>query len=601
MSENSIDVDVNFHLNDIIKLFEEAMKGDNSNIIDVIKDISVEEDKLKGSSLLHDVTLTEEKTKLLEAMSNMGVVSDVVNDVFKLVNDMNLKDGDNSDVIQRTQRSMVTLLTLSKTMLKMFDEKFPISEDMADELEEMDKVLQNSQLSMDSKIDQLYRIMNNAFAPLKEQQQDMPDAFKTTHPTTGGYNFSLAQVDVIDDYAEQVTVFINSILSRISGNTSNRLRIGKDDVSQMDNLTEIKDDIFDIIDKLKARTGGSEGVGRVAEAVEGYMGSTSAYAKKVFENIEKVSVGMVEALEEMQVMFDYSSTKMDAATTNLDGSIVDTAKQLGEAVDTLKSSEKHLLEMTKDVKSAVRTEVGKIKDVLDNDFYTKTVENILDTLITLEFIDPIAVTVTLKKLQHTLKVSESTLKTLHSTMGVIGKGQTNANLLEFKAAIDSIQAVVDISKNQLKGIGDDEGFVSDTLNVKKGVKGFQKKKILNTDLLEQMSGRIDKLAISTMAKDIMVASIEKKFDELIGKANQILTETGEIRIGSEHFNTNVSVIANAMQQAQNQLTATKNLNMKTVVELNKIIEDWNTKLGSITGTVLKTIDISEYSGLHKIV
>jgi len=412
MSEHSIDVDVNFNLNDIKKIFEKIMEGSDIDFKG-LSDIT----KLDGegqASLLKEISSTENKTKLLESFANLGIHTSIINDISKIVKDMDEDQDEQSDIVERTQNGMIMLLTLSKTMMKLLDDKFPITEKMKKELDIMNDVLKDQKLGLDDKLDILLRSVTSIFAPFKEQQ---PQAFKIVssaiQPTflnTMDKDQTRASIDIMMDFVKQVTDKYTQLIERMGGGQEQFRHAGEAD--EIENLLSIGADITEILQKYKK-------VLTEEQYKQGLVPSDTAYTAVLSTEVRNTMDTVEITMNHLVLLFNDMSTQVDIHLKNLEGDVETVVLANEERLVELQSTIELLNTVTGDfrtvkidLKNAIERGLNEIKDDITDEFRQEIADKLIEVAINKRLmVDPTKVDEE-NRLDFLIKLVDHTFNTL---------------------------------------------------------------------------------------------------------------------------------------------------------------------------------------------
>lgn len=373
-SENSIDVDVNFHLNDINTLFEKFMEGlGNEEILGDIGDI---EGKMAGT-LSHDISSIEDKNKLYENLIKMNLQQPEIDQLIKMMSEMGEDQGEGFESLDRVKNNMILMLSIAKSMMRMLEDKFPITADIEKELEDVTKILSQQETSLDDKLQLVMRAINNMMTPTTTQE-----AFKIITPDIDFGRFTTpAEKKNREDEFNVNALTIETLIKQIEDAQSGRIRTtqlqsllenARDSIGRMSDLfDDTQDRLFSAIVEARSDRGGEpEGV----ETPEGKVSRTIRTDVSVRMNqIEELGkfVGILrETLEETAVEFkkdiDIALRDIEVATDAITKMVID--------LDPLKIGIS-----TKDkeqFRDTIKDGLKRIEDKLDSELFEQTVDEV---------------------------------------------------------------------------------------------------------------------------------------------------------------------------------------------------------------------------------
>lgn len=381
MSEHSIDVDVNFHLNDIKKIFEKIMEGsdiDFKGLSDITK-----LDEEGQASLLKEISSTENKTKLLESFASLGIHASIINDISKMVKDMDEDQDEQGTVIERTQSGMMTLLALSKTMMKLFDDKFPITEKMKKELDIMNDALSKQNLELDDKLDILLRSVSSIFAPLKEEQQAfkiIPSVAQPTFLEAMDKDQARASIDTMMDFVKQVTDKYTQLIERMGGGQEQFRHAGETD--EIENLLNIGEDITEILEKYKKLVEEEQYKQGLVPSDPTYIGQAlSTEVRDTMSTVEEIMLHLIE-------LFNNMSTQIDTHLLNLQTDVQEVVEaneerlvELQSTIELLNTVAGDFRTIKDDLREAIETGLNMIRDDITDEFRAEIAEKLIEVAI----------------------------------------------------------------------------------------------------------------------------------------------------------------------------------------------------------------------------
>lgn len=570
MSENSIDVDVNFHLNDINKIFEKIMEGTDTDIFKGLSDISDLDDEMKAS-LLESITSVDDKTKLLEALTNLNVTAPIAEDMYKMIEEMSGDQGDQTTIIERTQKSMITLLTISKTMMKLFEEKFPISDEMQKELDIMNRTLNDQSLILDDKMDILLRSMNNMFAPIKEE---IPRAFRTIRPTDAprvmdflDKDRTRAGIDEMIDFVDQVTNKYEDLF-RAMDEGQERFR-HTEERPELEDIRDIGNNLRGTLIELRDLVTEERDPGGTIADTSDIVVAISDEAKLAFDKIQQV-------MDEIEVIFKETAqinaiqiTESVAASQDLRDKTTEMKNEVGVAVEMLNVAVGEISGMKDAVKNQIGTGILAIKNMLNSDYFQGTIEDVLNQLIREELVQPIHTTRTAQDLEYILRIAEASLNTFNRDLERLMVGKSEEELREMGLSdVAQVKGVIERSRERQRRIlRDEETIFSSPISRDIDMEGLSS--------LDRMEGLLETIATRTREQDNMTVRIDDNLRELLiqSQMTNILAESSFEKVAQ--FDDQIKMTIRATEKAADWLHKMNQTTEVNTHKIREIAERWN--------------------------
>ncbi len=570
MSDNTIDVDIKFHLNDIDELFKKVSGGN-----DIMDELKGKEGDMK-SSLYYDFEMTEDKGKLLDVINKLSITAHDMDDVYKMIADMNADQGDQSTIIERTEKSMITLLTLSKVMLKMFEDRFPITSDIQDNLDEMNDILSNKNLDLDDKVDKLLRSINTIFAPLKEE---LPAAFKISGDPSllsGSDDKSRAMRYQVQDFVSQTSTLLEKFIADSKKKT--RPRLGELE-PELQNLLSIAQMLDETLDDVKGKA-----VDLDIKTLEQTMteGQTihrlfdSPDSKRTFAKMEETMQGILEIFKQLT---EDTASHLANIESDFDGMIEAmnvSEDKVTEAVKILIDVRAKLFGTIIDIKKTVRDEVGKIQDVLHEDLYIGTITDIWEQLVKRELVTPVSASAQHKTLDYMLRLAEASINTLAGDLDRLMRGKTEEELFDLGLtdlnAIKGLIALIQTKKAGFENLTD--VVFPEYADHKEEFKYFD---------LTNVQAMIQTIATRTGEQDKFLQKLSSQFTTLLTAVNSTRKEAEKAGTIVSGYDRTINKAVNELTQASNQLLSNKQKTDITFDKMKELIKDYNELMKGITG------------------
>lgn len=570
MSENSIDVDVNFHLNDINKLFEKIMEGaGDTDMFKGLSDISEIDDDVKAS-LLGSISSIDNKTKLFEALTNLSITAPIVNDWYKMIEEMSDDGDERSTIIERTQKSMVTLLSLSKTMLILFEEKFPISLDMQKELDIMNDTLNNQNLVLDDKMDILLRSINNMVAPIKEERQ----AFKVTEPKGNrivdmmSRDTAIGQIDTMIDFVNQIITRYEGFIKGIDeGEGRFRLAGSRDGIQ---NELDIANEVKGLVEEYRISL--DESRDQSIDLNEA-MSNIPAEANLTFDVMQGIMVEISEIFSAMKETLDTMTKELDESLHQIVADVEKVEINLDYAVEALNEATGKIEDVTWDFADVFEKEIVKFKKEIhskeDEDFYKTVVQDILNQLIKEELVQPLNTTKTAQDLEYILKIAEASLNTLNVDLERLMVGKSDDELRDMGLSdIAMVKGIIARARERQKLILRDEGTIfSSPLSRDIDTEGLSS--------LDRMQGLLEVVATRTREQDNMTVKISDNLSELLIHAQSTNMLAQSSFNATKEYEKTIDFVMKANQTSINTLSKFQEQTKFNTDKIRIIAERWS--------------------------
>jgi hypothetical protein len=561
MSENSIDVDVNFHFGEINELFNKIIEGAD---IDVLKEIS-DKDSLIQGSLLGDITSVDDKTKLLETMSELKITAPYIHEVYKMIEEMTSDQGEQGDIIERTQRSMISLLTISKTMLRMFEEKFPITKEMQKELDNMSDALSDQSKTIEQRIEVVGRGIINAFAPIKE---DLPRAFKITAPQAdysmlasafGQDDSARAQIAMMMDFIKQVNTHIEEIIKIKRPVMKGGIR-----EEELLNVKRIGEELLPVMEQLEAKT--KEVFGEVLTIKTDTLAKESDLRKLFTDQptVKSLFTTMETAIKDILNIMKELEKDVKDNMVNLDKLMAERVEILGkqevsiaEVVGILRDEIRDNKKSMTDIKKTFTREIEKFKNVLSEDYYQGTIRDVLKQLIETEFVQPIATTQTARKLTFLLRLAENALGSMEEDLSRLLKGKTPEQIKEMglERTVLSAKLLSETVMPRTKHITGAKDWV---------IPEFKDRPDLTFDDMTEVRQRLDQIVSRNTAREGTENQLITDFGILKDAITEIVSETKE-------FNENAVLWDNKIDELVKHTNVSRDNIQSATGKLNNLI------------------------------
>ena len=582
MSENSIDIDVNFNLNEISTLFAKVMEGlsQGKDMSNVFKEI---DPNAPIGSLMSQGSLTEDKTKLYESLSNIDQLSPLIEILKKLQEELIIEEGDQGDIIERTERNMSNMLTISKLLLKMFETKFPISEDMGKDIDEMSKILSDQSLTFDNKLDKLMATMSNAFASFREDRQ----AFRTipgdNAPTLGDLFGRDNTQEMSEDFRKKFKAIANVIRSmadriverggtgsiNISGTDMGEFSLA--DLERLAEYAEQGTTLFRSFTENLERSNQeisairSERSLREGEVARDVMGMP--VIEKAIEKLTKLTgdVGVIfKRLEEHVKGF------LTDATVDLEGS----GKELNEVIITLNKSitvleeaARLMVNAAQDIGNTTAEQLKIIAEKIDESLIIKTIEEVFDQIIANKLIAPINETSMAKRLEFALLTAKSVINTLAKDLQsfMIGKTPEELKELGLPGLKDTQRTVFRLQQAQREFGTTPEGNVYSLGGVQEA---------FDMSEINIMSGFLKDIASDITKKTGFVEDIDLHMRETNELMKNLVKQTKNINATTDTFDDKIGILQRTTNNAMNLMGASEKKIQDAGNKINEIIEEW---------------------------
>jgi len=574
---NSIDVDVNFNLKDINKLFDKMLEGSgNVNIGNIFKDID-ELDPMK-SSLLKDVSSIEDQVKLADTLNKVGFTAPIMKDVHKMMQDLGLEQDQQSSVIERTQQNLVNMLTISKTLLKMMDDKYPLSDDMQKELDDMNKVLTDQNLTLDDKLDLMVRSVNNIFAPIKES---MPEAFKVS-PMKSDIDMAelmgdkgRANIDIMRDFAGQAADSLRHLANRARTNVGGRVRLDQE-LPQLDNLIAIADEVTSNLEEIRVKSSDMSNDMTMNNIdvmqTEGQVAARMLRMPEIvnaIKHLEDITNGILEIFTELTEDFNVEMKNVGVDYAGMVFSAEEQEKKINHAVNILGDVSKDIRSGLKEFKSVERTEIKGISAKLDDDMFIKTIEEVWRQAVENGLVGNTTTTAKDRQLDEMITLVDATFNRLLADYESVMKSPPSRKLLEEAGLGQSIPIpnVLKRARARHEQISDLGTVIFGDKSVGGGSSGLDMAYLQDMFTQIQTQETQTKAHMGTMKSDVktMMEDI-KSIDSVASKTVNITKETNKL-ISS--FSGAINRSANAMDNTQKSLGNTNRAVKKMVDKINE--------------------------------
>lgn len=553
MSENSIDVDVNFNLKEIDKIFEKLMEGTSTNIFKDLSDVTdLDEEGL--ASLLKDITSLDDKTKLLEAFNKLNMKSPIMENLIRMVTDLSEDSEHDTELIERTQSNLITMLSISKLMLKMIDEKFPISEEIQDEIEKMSKAITDEEMKLDDRLDLISRTMNSILATSSGQNV----AFRIVTPEVSiAERLPDERLQGIRDEFGAVIGIIEDLTGQIvsADEESGRLRTPQlnvdNAVSALDRAKELFEEVnnalresVDNMSTQETLTEGQETRGRMdIEHRITQMTQISALVGLMKESLDKF---VLEAKDTIAIAMQ----NMDVATESIIKLAIDLdPSKVGVTADQIAK-----------LKEAMKKGLKNIEDKITEELHVDTVEQIFEQAIEKRLMtDPLDEDPR-RKIGYIIDLINATFNRLITDFRTVIKTPEQRELLKEAglAQIISIPHILDSAERRMEDIGG----VGSILNREMGTS-------FDTKHLEVMIGQIQSTEQQTKVHMGKLSEDMKIMLEVVNRTEGVAIETGkEAKFMSDNFGQIKGAVLSASQQI---LSAKKSIS-ETNVKVNEVVQ-----------------------------
>lgn len=570
MSDNSIDVDVKFHLEDINKLFEKIVQGmDDSDFFKNLDKIDVIE-----GSLLSDVGSIDDKVKFMEILSDLDFALPIMKEVQKMVDELEMGQDGQSELIMSTQNTVIQMFTISKLLIKMLEEKFPISEDMQKDLDSMNDALMDQSTTLDDKLDILRRSISNMFAPLKEERE----AFKIS--PTQSFNFSdvmgsdvaFANLSVIEDQAKQTMDIMDLLIDKINANTGGRMRLsGMEDI--FENLKEIAEDVHTISSRARKKVATYEG--SESNLTEGQQVRSAIYMPQVKDEMAKIqkTVGdMMEVFIELNSTVDTNLNDIKDQLGDITSSLVNSELILSKSITVMDDVTKEFKNQIKELKKTLTQAVKKIGIKIDDEFFGKIFEEMFQMMIDKKLTTDPKIGTNIWKTDELVNLLRITLDSLTAGFKSNVKHEKGRELLE-QAGIDvsatsHIMRVADIRK---------ENVLSDlNMGFMGGGGSSSNQPLIDMVSLEEMYKQISDRGVKQQAQ---LVSIKENTDNIIELAKNTQSSASITVELTRDLSKNFVRMGGEMSRAGQEISKAKKDMVKTSDKVNEIIQTLNLVFG----------------------
>jgi len=588
MSEHSIDVDVNFNLNDINKLFEKILKGageGGTDLVDALTQI-LDLEKLKKDGFISDISESENQEDIIKTILKSQLGTTAFNDLFKMVNDLTDNDQEENELLQKTQNNLITMLGMSKLMIKMIDERFPISAEMQDEIENMSKILTDKEMMLDDKMDIISRTLQSMLATSTGQNP----AFRTITPMTAGALPEGMIKGMNDEFGVSAGI-VGELIERIREAKSGRIRTEqlKDllDSAEMSvsNMTGIFEragksmtDTAGVLENIEV--GGGETTGRIIEReTEGQRIQRNLNAGESVKNM----LFIIDMMKEVHITFEQftenAKSQVDMIVENMDVAtegILKLARELDpEKIGVTKAQ-------IRKMKTVMEEGLDKIANKIDAEFSIRTIEEIWRLAIENRLVEDPLRTARELKLDALIKMTDSVYNTLLSDYDKFTKSKKGREALE-QAGLDQAMTtprLLDVIRERRSGIN-----LENMLTATDQPTSTEFKSELIKDMFRQIQTQEQKTSsyMGTMKDDMKIMLTTINNTETVAKAT---------KTSADKFSKSFSAIRGAVNSATEQLKASHSAIKDTTTKMNEVITTIN-DTGIITGQDIDTLNDEE--------
>ncbi len=570
MSENSIDVDVNIHLQGINDIFSKMMEGidDSQTMEDYFKDIK---DKEGLISDMYETTLGEDKTKLLEALHKMNADIPMIDSILKLLDDMNEGQEEGFEDLEGVRSNMVLMIGIAKTMVTMLQENFPITKAVEEELMNVNKALASQEGTLDDRLRLVIRSFSNIFPTQTQSTPNIAFMERTPEGKLSPMETASARNAGVIGEANSLISGFDKLLKRLKENESGVVRMGQfgleDKIKEMERLKEIMGEMRDIlaqsvdlqiVEGLKLaennleRTTVTTGQQKLIDIDEMVEQQRTSYTQiGIF--IDRLDVIVKEMLDKFGGQVESALSFMEGAT---------------DAIELLSlKSEDDAIALTnevKEIKEILAKALMEISGKLDDDLFIKTVQEVWKQAIENELVQPIKTTETAKKLEFILVTVENALNTLNADLEALMRDKTPDELEEMGLGrISVIPNIIEISRQNQERIHGEFGIPLIESSIKEDFD------------LRSMNEMLKIIGAGDRTKQDLDRKLVDEMSDLRLVMGDILLKTEATSKITKEFGSALTTIRANSGTANAMLTKTQGDLKDSIKKVHEIIDAWN--------------------------
>jgi len=588
MSENKIDVDIDFHLKDINNLFEQLVKEGTD--IDFQKIMSTE-GKI-ANSFSSEIGLVGEKQQdsIVDALKIMNLDTVEITNILKMMDTLLEASDIENENLTSVQENMIMMIGVTKAMIKMLDENYPLSSDIEGELKTITDVLADKEMDVGNKMNLIIRAINGMTTPPTRE------AFNIISPGNepiGGISGGLTS-NQRDDMLENLSVMETLVthLQSFKG-TNTRLQT----VEMQSKIKGAWDAIQIVADGIsKAVSTGVSGMATIdvtAPRVEGGV----PIANRPQQSTEGTLAGMDiaemlkqhgEMLKKMASFSDeVSATYIDIANS-FEGKIqtailnIEQARAIVEDIlfkidpDILGMQQKEFTKIAKAIDKAME----KIDEKLSDEMFEKMVFNIWRLAIKNKLAEDPKDYTDVTRLGYYMKLAENMIATLGDGLKVIDR-QSEIEMRERGIKnIGAVKVLYDIIKDAKTLTGEDI---------------LKMRKLLTNDPDSGGVGQMVDFKIMSASLDRIDQNVSRQVDAVTSMGDAKRGETKKISDMSSVIRKMADANKGLSKQLKFMVTTSKEINdaIRTRIDYSDIfntITDELKELAGVTDTIIQELN-----------